>query len=108
MPPPHVQTDVIAIRHAPGFFFVPLSSTTMPILTAIEPPGSSAPVIISGDIPENQHYLHDVHASEPPDNETTNVPVICLDLDIIPNTIASKLARSFTGHVLFLKSQVPL
>jgi hypothetical protein len=36
------------------------------------------------------------------------IPHVTLDADIITDTMASRLAMSLLGHILFLKSQVPL
>jgi len=39
---------------------------------------------------------------------STKIPVVCLDVDTIKDEVAAKLATSLLGHVLFLKSQIPL
>ncbi|KAF5371505.1 hypothetical protein D9615_009584 [Tricholomella constricta] len=36
------------------------------------------------------------------------IPVVSLDVEAITDTVAARLATSLLGHVLFLKSQVPL
>ncbi|KAJ3561257.1 hypothetical protein NP233_g10304 [Leucocoprinus birnbaumii] len=38
----------------------------------------------------------------------SNLPVVVLDVDILTDTIAARLATSLLGHVLFLKNQIPL
>lgn len=35
-------------------------------------------------------------------------PLVRLDVDIITDSIAGRLATSLLGHVLFLKNQIPL
>ena len=35
-------------------------------------------------------------------------PVVRLDVDVITDSIAGRLATSLLGHVLFLKNQIPL
>ncbi|KAK7459539.1 hypothetical protein VKT23_009522 [Stygiomarasmius scandens] len=35
------------------------------------------------------------------------IPTVKLDIDVVTDGIAAKLATSFLGHILFLKSQVP-
>ncbi|KAK7459444.1 hypothetical protein VKT23_009425 [Stygiomarasmius scandens] len=35
------------------------------------------------------------------------IPTVKLDIDVVTDSIAAKLATSFLGHILFLKSQVP-
>jgi hypothetical protein len=51
----------------------------------------------------------------PPNRSSDNAPVpdckhpiVRLNLDVITDEVAARLATSFLGHVLFLKSQVPL
>jgi hypothetical protein len=39
---------------------------------------------------------------------TCKHPVVCLDLDVIADEVAARLAASLLGHLLFLKNQVPL
>jgi len=39
---------------------------------------------------------------------TCKYPTVRLDLDFITDEVAARLATSLLGHVLFLKSQVPL
>ncbi|KAJ3895820.1 hypothetical protein GG344DRAFT_7484, partial [Lentinula edodes] len=35
------------------------------------------------------------------------IPRVCLDMDVIPDMMAARLATSLLGHVLFLKNQIP-
>jgi hypothetical protein len=37
-----------------------------------------------------------------------NLPVVALDVDVVTDAIAARLATSLLGHVLFLKNQIPL
>ncbi|KAF5363953.1 hypothetical protein D9756_001045 [Leucocoprinus leucothites] len=39
---------------------------------------------------------------------TPRLPVVALDVDILTDTVAARLATSLLGHVLFLKNQIPL
>jgi len=39
---------------------------------------------------------------------SNNIPIVSLDVDVITDAVAAGLATSLLGHVLFLKSQVPL
>ncbi|KAG6873605.1 hypothetical protein C0995_013978 [Termitomyces sp. Mi166 len=41
-------------------------------------------------------------------DSTSPIPIVSLDYDTITDSIAARLAISLIGHVLFLKSQVPL
>jgi hypothetical protein len=47
-------------------------------------------------------------AEEKTDGITSRIPKVQLDIDVITDSIAAKLATSFLGHILFLKGQVPL
>jgi hypothetical protein len=38
----------------------------------------------------------------------TKIPSITLDADLVTDSMAARLCISLIGHVLFLKSQVPL
>ncbi|KAG1815888.1 hypothetical protein EV424DRAFT_1411322 [Suillus variegatus] len=38
----------------------------------------------------------------------TKIPSITLDADLVTDSMAARLCISLVGHVLFLKSQVPL
>ncbi|KXN91135.1 hypothetical protein AN958_02819 [Leucoagaricus sp. SymC.cos] len=39
---------------------------------------------------------------------SSNLPVVALDVDVLTDIIAARLATSLLGHVLFLKNQIPL
>jgi hypothetical protein len=39
---------------------------------------------------------------------TSKLPVVTLDVDVLTDSIAARLATSLLGHVLFLKNQIPL
>jgi len=41
-------------------------------------------------------------------NPLNHYPLVRLDVDIITDSIAGRLATSLLGHVLFLKNQIPL
>lgn len=38
----------------------------------------------------------------------TNIPSVTLEADLVTDSMAARLCISLVGHVLFLKSQVPL
>jgi hypothetical protein len=38
----------------------------------------------------------------------SNHPIVRLNMDVIADEVAARLATSLLGHVLFLKNQVPL
>jgi hypothetical protein len=49
--------------------------------------------------------------SEPGPSKPTlksKIPCITLDTDVITDAMAARLAMSLLGHILFMKSQVPL
>lgn len=48
------------------------------------------------------------HPESPPENTVSRIPRVILDVESITNTLAAQLATSLLGHVLFLKSQIPL
>lgn len=54
---------------------------------------------------EGPHPTTDSLAEDSPMNA---YPVVRLDVDTISDAVASRLATSLLGHVLFLKNQVPL
>lgn len=37
-----------------------------------------------------------------------SIPLVKLDVDLVTDAMAARLATSLLGHVLFLKNQVPL
>lgn len=39
---------------------------------------------------------------------TSQLPIVVLEVDCITDTVAARLATSLLGHVLFLKNQIPL
>ena len=75
--------------------------SSMPLVRASEPPHPSSsqgdPGSRSTDTP-----------GSPNPNPTTSIPIVRLDVDVISDVLAAGLAVALVGHVLFLKSQVPL
>ena len=47
-------------------------------------------------------------SAELPSNSKSKIPSITLLSDVITDSMAARLGASLLGHVLFLKSQVPL
>lgn len=50
----------------------------------------------------------DATASVADGSPLNHFPLVRLDVDIITDSIAGRLAMSLLGHVLFLKNQIPL
>lgn len=88
----------------------------MPVLTFEQPPPNGR-VLIDLSSPAKlgpkTTPLHDLKSTvatiqdleEAPPNA---YPVVRLDVDMISEATASRLAASLLGHVLFLKNQIPL
>ena len=50
----------------------------------------------------------DATASVADGSPLNHFPLVRLDVDVITDSIAGRLATSLLGHVLFLKNQIPL
>ncbi|KAH7881136.1 uncharacterized protein C8R40DRAFT_18202 [Lentinula edodes] len=46
-------------------------------------------------------------SAEDINDSVPKIPRVCLDMDVIPDMMAARLATSLLGHVLFLKNQIP-
>ena len=78
----------------------------MPLVRASEPP---RPFSSQGDARTNTVTdAPDQNAGNPDPKPTTSIPVVRLDVDAVSDALAAGLAVALVGHVLFLKSQVPL
>ena len=82
----------------------------------LPPPSSQTSSVLSGRVTEHPNMTPTSagvpQVEEDPDNQTDThrckVPMVKLDTETIPDTVAANLASSLLGHVLFLKNQVPL
>ena len=70
----------------------------MPLIDFNTPPPSS-------HLPRDES---DATASVTEGSSLNHFPIVRLDVDVITDSIAGRLATSLLGHVLFLKSQIPL
>lgn len=105
--PCHASTKV-----APVYPISSGTSTTMPVLVpSMSPPSPGLPKAQASSpaatIPSESVDQSKDTKSDAPETFST-VSRISLDLENISDRIASDLAVSLVGHVLFLKSQVPL
>lgn len=83
----------------------------MPVLSFEQPPPnvkasidlSSPPKTALHDVKSTSTLVQDVEPTLP-----NTYPVVTLDVDVISEATASRLAASLLGHVLFLKNQIPL
>lgn len=85
----------------------------MPFLgLSVPPPMLSADAEAGeGGTRESESSLQLPHKRSPPSTEaisTCKHPTVRLDLDVLTDEVAARLGVSLLGHVLFLKSQVPL
>lgn len=83
-PPSHLLRDDEASNHDP------LTGKSLKIVLVGEADASTASVADGSSLPVN-HF-----------------PLVRLDVDVITDSIAGRLATSLLGHVLFLKNQIPL
>jgi hypothetical protein len=58
--------------------------------------------------PKETEDAHTIRQSAPMTVPPTKIPSITLDADLVTDSMAARLCISLVGHVLFLKSQVPL
>ncbi|KAK1233301.1 hypothetical protein PQX77_003546, partial [Marasmius sp. AFHP31] len=79
----------------------------MPVLTPSTAPPSSLPTKSNGVVPQqNPRSAIPLQAEE--DSPKPRIPTVRLDVPIVTDSIAARLATTLLNHVLFLKSQVPL
>lgn len=58
--------------------------------------------------PEEDNGTNNSNESPQPVENTSQLPIVVLEVDYITDTVAARLATSLLGHVLFLKNQIPL
>lgn len=76
-----------------------------PVSLSEPPPSQNTQTPISGTCKgSTQNYAPIQVASQ----TSSRLPVVVLDVDVLTDTIAARLATSLLGHVLFLKNQIPL
>ncbi|KAF9457259.1 hypothetical protein BDZ94DRAFT_1228228 [Collybia nuda] len=84
----------------------------MPIICPEAPP----PLSFHPDEPKSERHVDSSPQSpplnleinvEPGTTQTCRYPTVRLNVDVVTDLIAARLATSFLGHILFLKSQVP-
>ena len=89
----------------------------MPVLTFEHPPPNGKALIdlsSPSKLSPKTTRLHDVNSTTALVQEVERClsnnayPVVRLDVDVISEATASRLAASLLGHVLFLKNQIPL
>jgi hypothetical protein len=89
----------------------------MPVLTFEQSPPNAEVFIDLSSPPKlapKTTQLHDVKSASAqiqdvePTLPNNAYPVVRLDVDVISEATASRLAASLLGHVLFLKNQIPL
>ncbi|KAK1231064.1 hypothetical protein PQX77_005823 [Marasmius sp. AFHP31] len=79
----------------------------MPVLTPSTAPPFSLPTKSNGVVPQqNPRSAIPLQAEE--DSPKPRIPTVRLDVPIVTDSIAARLATTLLNHVLFLKSQVPL
>ncbi|ESK83019.1 hypothetical protein Moror_11753 [Moniliophthora roreri MCA 2997] len=78
----------------------------MPLLAAAPPPLSSSSPSFASTSSMNGFKSNNTPEDTP--QSTSRIPTVRLDVTVIDDSIAARLATSLINHVLFLKSQVPL
>ena len=69
----------------------------------------SPPSLSTADVPiQTQRSVYEDCPPEIEGISTCKHPIVRLDLDVITDEVAARLATSLLGHLLFLKGQVPL
>lgn len=102
-----------------------LAAQTMPVLRPSSSPPQSNPSLypqrtgnaeieIAHSVPnliQSDQITSQTNQNSNPEsssNPTRKIPSITIDADVITDVMAARLATSLLGHILFLKSQVPL
>ncbi|KAF9449479.1 hypothetical protein P691DRAFT_759015 [Macrolepiota fuliginosa MF-IS2] len=81
----------------------------MALISFSEPPSSQGhPTDSSRETPPKTKENVQPDVSNQAPQATSKLPVVALDVDVLTDTIAARLATSLLGHVLFLKNQIPL
>lgn len=87
--------------HPPGYDISTASILPASLISSKEDSKSNRSTTIPSQTNVNLSYGSSL-------DSTSNIPSIMLGTDVITDVMAARLSMNLLGHVLFLKSQVPL